>query len=130
MNLNYYNIKAIMLRKLNTCFSSLYYIIFINIVGIAQIFFFNYKCLFNSPPVLASELESVRSLFNEKEKELVVAVGKVDELSDQLERMRSGRLAALRGSNQNSPAMLELERLRHELLVRMREMELLQICGD
>ena len=59
----------------------------------------------------------MRALFNEKEKELVVAVGKVDELSDQLEKIRSGRLAALRDNNQNSPAMMELERLRQELLV-------------
>ena len=60
-------------------------------------------------------MESVRSLFNEKEKELTQAVSKVEELSNQLEKIRASRLAALK--DHYSPAMVELERLKHELHV-------------
>ena len=40
-----------------------------------------------------ADLDSIRNLFNEKEKELSVAVKKVDDLTHQLEELRSGRLA-------------------------------------
>lgn len=63
--------------------------------------------------VLASDLESIRALFNEKEKELTMAVAKVDELTRQLEDVQIGR-----GHSQpTSPASMELDKLRAELLV-------------
>jgi len=63
--------------------------------------------------VLASDLESIRALFNEKEKELTMAVAKVDELTRQLEDVQKGR-----GHSQPmSPASMELDKLRAELLV-------------
>ena len=40
-----------------------------------------------------ADLDSIRNLFNEKEKELSVAVKRVDDLTHQLEELRSGRLA-------------------------------------
>lgn len=63
--------------------------------------------------VSASDLESIRALFNEKEKELTMAVAKVDELTRQLEDVQKGR-----GHSQpTSPASMELDKLRAELLV-------------
>lgn len=63
--------------------------------------------------VSASDLESIRALFNEKEKELTMAVAKVDELTRQLEDVQKGR-----GQSQTtSPASMELDKLRAELLV-------------
>ncbi|XP_077288148.1 ankyrin-repeat, SH3-domain, and Proline-rich-region containing Protein isoform X5 [Arctopsyche grandis] len=63
---------------------------------------------------LTSDLESIRALFNEKEKELSVAVAKVEELTRQLEEVRRGR-APPRGQ---PPAALELDKLRRELMYR------------
>ena len=60
-----------------------------------------------------ADLDSIRNLFNEKEKELSVAVKKVDDLTHQLEELRSGRLA-----NGYPPQVVELERLRRELAYR------------
>ncbi|CAM1293879.1 PPP1R13B (predicted) [Pycnogonum litorale] len=65
---------------------------------------------------LSSELETIRSLFNEKEKELSLAVAKVDELTRQLEEIRKGRQQL--GNNNASPAAIELEKLKKELLYR------------
>lgn len=62
--------------------------------------------------VSASDLESIRALFNEKEKELTMAVAKVDELTRQLEDVQKGR-----GHPPASPASMELDKLRAELLV-------------
>ncbi|XP_025415635.1 apoptosis-stimulating of p53 protein 2 isoform X2 [Sipha flava] len=63
---------------------------------------------------LTSDLESIRALFNEKEKELTMAVAKVDELTRQLEDVQKGR-----GHTQpTSPASMELDKLRSELLYR------------
>lgn len=60
-------------------------------------------------------MDSIRALFNEKEKELSLAVAKVDELTRQLEELRRGG-----GSREhNAPAStLELDKLRKELMVR------------
>ncbi|XP_077288146.1 ankyrin-repeat, SH3-domain, and Proline-rich-region containing Protein isoform X3 [Arctopsyche grandis] len=63
---------------------------------------------------LSNDLESIRALFNEKEKELSVAVAKVEELTRQLEEVRRGR-APPRGQ---PPAALELDKLRRELMYR------------
>ena len=66
----------------------------------------------------ASELDSVRSLFAEKEKELVAAVAKVEELTHQLEELKKGNLNGLNGGYvHQTPAALQLDRLRQELLV-------------
>lgn len=70
----------------------------------------------------ASELDSIKALFTEKEKELSVAVSKVEELTKQLDELRKG------SSHVNGPAKdgvsdsfiasnNELDKLRKELLV-------------
>lgn len=67
---------------------------------------------------LSAELDQIKTLFNEKEKELTLAVGKVDELSKQLEDIRKGRLNGFNvDSKMTTPALVELEKLRKELLV-------------
>ncbi|CAH1400856.1 unnamed protein product [Nezara viridula] len=62
---------------------------------------------------LSSDLDSIRALFNEKEKELSLAVAKVEELTRQLEEVRRGRQSAC-----PPPLCQELDRLRRELLYR------------
>ena len=64
----------------------------------------------------ASELQSIKALFNEKEKELSVAVVKVESLTRQLEDLRRG--SATEG-NKPSPAHNELDKLKQELMVRV-----------
>jgi hypothetical protein len=68
--------------------------------------------------VSASDLDSIRALFNEKEKELCMAVAKVEELTRQLEEVKRGRASGPHNAN-NAPtvAALELEKLRRELMV-------------
>ena len=67
------------------------------------------------PASVTADLESIRALFNEKEKELSLAVQKVEDLTHQLEELRSGRI----NNNQRYPPQLvELERLRRELAYR------------
>ncbi|XP_061376838.1 apoptosis-stimulating of p53 protein 1 isoform X7 [Danaus plexippus] len=61
---------------------------------------------------LTSDLESIRALFNEKEKELSVAVAKVEELTRQLEELRRGRVQTA------PPSAHELDKLRRELMYR------------
>ena len=64
----------------------------------------------------------MRALFNEKEKELAVAVSKVDQLMTQLRDLQNVKTSGL--TNGTSPKgepkdmTLELEKLRNELLVR------------
>lgn len=70
-----------------------------------------------------NDLDSIRALFSEKEKELSLAVAKVEALTRQLEELRRDRrgltLIAGNGTNQQpqSPAARELEKLRRELMV-------------
>jgi len=67
----------------------------------------------NNTGSLTNDLESIRLVFNEKEKELAMAVTKVDELTRQLEELRSGKM------NFNyPPQVVELEKLRRELAYR------------
>ncbi|XP_046543164.1 LOW QUALITY PROTEIN: apoptosis-stimulating of p53 protein 2-like [Haliotis rubra] len=66
---------------------------------------------------LNSELDSVKALFNEKEKELTMAVAKVEQLTRQLEDIRTGKINGINGDTQTA-AVLELEKLRKELLQR------------
>jgi apoptosis-stimulating of p53 protein 1 len=77
-------------------------------------------------------LDSIRALFSEKEKELSLAVAKVEALTRQLEELRRDRrglsLIANNGSQQQqqqqqqppSQAARELEKLRRELMVSRR----------
>ena len=69
----------------------------------------------NSGPnaVVLADLDSIRSVFNDKEKELAMAVKKVEELTRQLEELRTGR-----GNTPYPPQVVELERLRRELAYR------------
>ena len=74
---------------------------------------------------VTADLESIRSLFNDKEKELSMAVSKVEELTVQLEDLRSGRMNGGMGGGNNPsnntrypPQLVELERLRRELAYR------------
>lgn len=76
-----------------------------------------------------NDLDSIRALFSEKEKELSLAVAKVEALTRQLEdlrRDRRGPLNLIPGGNTggvggvqnaNSPASMELDKLRRELMV-------------
>lgn len=69
---------------------------------------------------LSAELDSIRALFNEKEKELSVAVAKVEELTRQLEDVRRSNSLQAGGTLASSPANAahELDKLRKELLLR------------
>lgn len=66
-----------------------------------------------APASVSADLDSIRALFNEKEKELSLAVRKVEDLTHQLEDLRTGRI-----SNHYPPQMVDLERLRRELAYR------------
>lgn len=77
---------------------------------------------------LSNDLDSIRALFSEKEKELSLAVAKVEALTRQLEDLRNDRrgplnLLSVNGTcNQSQPlstkAAKELDKLRRELLYR------------
>ncbi|XP_071963070.1 apoptosis-stimulating of p53 protein 1-like isoform X2 [Antedon mediterranea] len=67
---------------------------------------------------LSSELDEVRSLFAEKEKELALAVSKVEDLTRQLEDMRTGNINYVNGNSKNPLQSVELDRLRKDLLLR------------
>ncbi len=83
------------------------------------------KKIFNQPFLFpGSDLESLRAVFNEKEKELSLAVAKVDELTRQLEDIRRGNKDSSNGTNNGSAlpngqstAAIELDKLRRELMV-------------
>lgn len=81
---------------------------------------------------LTSDLDSIRALFNEKEKELSLAVAKVEELTHQLEELKRGRGASARDQQQQtpSPAALELDKLRRELMYRnkLNEQQNARLC--
>lgn len=78
---------------------------------------------------LGNDLDSIRALFSEKEKELTLAVAKVEALTRQLEELRRDRrgvgtngisynLNTNSLNNNGSPASKELEKLRLELVYR------------
>jgi len=62
---------------------------------------------------LMNDLDSIRMVFNEKEKELTMAVTKVDQLTVQLDNLRTGKL-----EYNYPPQVVELEKLRRELAYR------------
>ncbi|KAL3874549.1 hypothetical protein ACJMK2_037540 [Sinanodonta woodiana] len=65
---------------------------------------------------LNSELEAIKALFNEKEKEFAMAVTKVEEMTRQLEEIRSGKINA--NVRNQTAAAAELEKLKKELTMR------------
>ena len=67
----------------------------------------------------------MRSLFMEKEKELAIAVAKVESLTQQVDKQRKGWCQSS-PSREKTHQELELERLRKELMVRMRDNTLSQ----
>jgi len=88
---------------------------------VTQLIFFVYcVCVLFFFFALADELESVRSLFMEKEKELAIAVAKVESLTQQLDKQRQG-WSQTSPSREKTHQQLELERLRKELMVRRRD---------
>lgn len=79
--------------------------------------------------IAGNDLDSIRAIFSEKEKELSLAVAKVEALTRQLEELRRDRRGPLNlipgnGTNNTgtngvstSVASVELEKLRRELMV-------------
>lgn len=75
---------------------------------------------------LGNDLDSIRALFSEKEKELTLAVSKVEALTRQLEELRRDRRGTLNlltglpshAQLNSSPANIELDKLRRELMYR------------
>ncbi|KAK3542520.1 hypothetical protein QTP86_027700, partial [Hemibagrus guttatus] len=69
---------------------------------------------------LSSEIEHISGLFQEKQAELQAAVLRVDQLSQQLEELRRGRLNGLQGlgGHVTGTAALELRKLYQELQIR------------
>lgn len=69
---------------------------------------------------LGNDLDSIRALFSEKEKELTLAVAKVEALTRQLEELRRDRRGNINyfSSFPNHSAAIELENLRSELMYR------------
>ena len=70
--------------------------------------------------VSVEEIEQMTGLFQQKQRELLVAVSRVDELSDQLEALRSNRLEhpLPPPHHHGNSSTAELERLYQELQVR------------
>ncbi|XP_034283794.1 apoptosis-stimulating of p53 protein 2 isoform X2 [Pantherophis guttatus] len=64
---------------------------------------------------LVEEIEQMNSLFQQKQRELVLAVSKVEELTRQLEMLKNGRVD---GYHDNQSAVAELDRLYKELQLR------------
>ncbi|XP_027727404.1 apoptosis-stimulating of p53 protein 2-like isoform X1 [Vombatus ursinus] len=64
---------------------------------------------------LVEEIEQMNSLFQQKQRELVLAVAKVEELTRQLEMLKNGRID---GYHDNQSAVAELDRLYKELQLR------------
>ncbi|KAH0622669.1 hypothetical protein JD844_025171 [Phrynosoma platyrhinos] len=64
---------------------------------------------------LVEEIEQMNSLFQQKQRELVLAVSKVEELTRQLEMLKNGQID---GYHDNQSAVAELDRLYKELQLR------------
>ncbi|GCC34374.1 hypothetical protein chiPu_0012847 [Chiloscyllium punctatum] len=64
---------------------------------------------------LVEEIEQMNSLFQQKQRELVVAVAKVEELTRQLDMLKSGKID---GYHDNQSVVAELDRLYKELQAR------------
>lgn len=92
----------------------------------------NYIIVFFSSKT-GKELDSIRDIFNEKEKELSVAMAKVDALSRQLDELKDGNILNSYNINttttsnnglvaNGSKFNVELEKLKQELLVSLIKM--------
>lgn len=77
-------------------------------------FFFSFSIVASPLFILVEEIEQMNSLFQQKQKELVLAVSKVEELTRQLEMLKNGRVD---GHHDNQSAVAELDRLYKELQV-------------
>ncbi|XP_056424443.1 apoptosis-stimulating of p53 protein 2 isoform X2 [Hyla sarda] len=64
---------------------------------------------------LVEEIEQMNNMFQQKQKELMAAVSKVEEMSRQLEMLKNGRIE---GYHDNQSAVAELDRLYKELQLR------------
>ncbi|KAM9315863.1 apoptosis-stimulating of p53 protein 2 [Gastrophryne carolinensis] len=64
---------------------------------------------------LMEEIEQMNNLFQQKQKELMAAVSKMEEMSRQLEMLKNGRIE---GYHDNQSAVAELDRLYKELQLR------------
>ncbi|CAB1312632.1 unnamed protein product, partial [Coregonus sp. 'balchen'] len=64
---------------------------------------------------LVEEIEQMNSMFQQKQKELVVAVSKVEDLSRQLEMLKNGKMDSF---HDNQSSVAELDRLYKELQLR------------
>uniref|UniRef100_A0A667XA07 Tumor protein p53 binding protein, 2a n=1 Tax=Myripristis murdjan TaxID=586833 RepID=A0A667XA07_9TELE len=64
---------------------------------------------------LVEEIEQMNNLFQQKQRELVVAVSKVEELSRQLEMLKNGKMDSF---HDNQSSVAELDRLYKELQLR------------
>ncbi|XP_063804578.1 apoptosis-stimulating of p53 protein 1 isoform X2 [Pseudophryne corroboree] len=71
---------------------------------------------------LSTEIEHISDMFQEKQQELQVAVLKVEQLTQQLEDLRKGKLNGFQAYNgqMSGPAALELKKLYQELQIRNR----------
>ncbi|XP_069590565.1 apoptosis-stimulating of p53 protein 1 isoform X3 [Ranitomeya imitator] len=70
---------------------------------------------------LSTEIEHISDMFQEKQQELQAAVLKVEQLSQQLEDLRKGKLNGFQAYGQmTGPAALELKKLYQELQIRNR----------
>lgn len=69
--------------------------------------------------ILATEIEHISAMFQEKQQELQAAVLKVDQLTQQLEDLRKGKLNGFQSYNGQvtGPAAVELKKLYQELQV-------------
>lgn len=67
----------------------------------------------------ATEIEHISAMFQEKQQELQAAVLKVDQLTQQLEDLRKGKLNGFQSYNgqMTGPAAVELKKLYQELQV-------------
>lgn len=76
--------------------------------------------------ILATEIEHISAMFQEKQQELQAAVLKVDQLTQQLEDLRKGKLNGFQSYNGQvtGPAAVELKKLYQELQVSNRETRL------
>ncbi|XP_075047859.1 apoptosis-stimulating of p53 protein 1 isoform X2 [Mixophyes fleayi] len=71
---------------------------------------------------LSTEIEHISDMFQEKQQELQVAVQKVEQLTQQLEDLRKGKLNGFQAYNgqMSGPAALELKKMYQELQIRNR----------
>ncbi|XP_053331545.1 apoptosis-stimulating of p53 protein 1 isoform X2 [Spea bombifrons] len=71
---------------------------------------------------LSTEIEHITDMFHEKQQELQAAVLKVEQLTQQLEELRKGKLNGFQAYNgqMTGPAALELKKLYQELQIRNR----------